>query len=434
MQKLLIVAIIFLTFFKDLKGQIGIGTTNPHPSAIVDVNSSSKGFLPPRMNVIQRNSIENPVQGLLVYCSDCCNSGQISYHDGNVWKLLLQCPDIDFDGDGIVNEFDLDADNDGIPNTQETNQATFNQYSKIPPGLSYSNKPGIRVSESSGNYSFDIYNTYDNGVHNITHQAEFNTVTGEISHGDRIDGVRAFASLTITTENSLLPWKFNGINLNKINSMSNKSAVKDAYAFENNAVLSIPSSSLNKGCIFTINTDSIDNIGYPIELDPDYSGDYSSSDLGNDPSFVDIVNESKRISENGSSMVDYVYFNMKGQTENHLLDVEFPNLLNKTRLHIFNMAGIGGMKWDFFPTATIMIDDLDGDGIPNYLDLDSDGDGCSDAREVGYEVDQFTNIPSGNNGLVNLLETGNETGDLIAPLPNNSIQISHNPNLNGCTD
>ena len=28
--------------------------------------------------------------------------------------------------------------------------------------------------------------------------------------------------------------------------------------------------------------------------------------------------------------------------------------------------------------------DTDGDGIPNYLDTDSDGDGCSDAEEAGF--------------------------------------------------
>ena len=29
-------------------------------------------------------------------------------------------------------------------------------------------------------------------------------------------------------------------------------------------------------------------------------------------------------------------------------------------------------------------DDFDGDGIPNYLDSDSDGDGCSDVLEAGF--------------------------------------------------
>ena len=31
-----------------------------------------------------------------------------------------------------------------------------------------------------------------------------------------------------------------------------------------------------------------------------------------------------------------------------------------------------------------MISDLDGDGIPNNLDDDTDGDGCSDILEAGF--------------------------------------------------
>ena len=31
-------------------------------------------------------------------------------------------------------------------------------------------------------------------------------------------------------------------------------------------------------------------------------------------------------------------------------------------------------------------DDIDGDGIPNKLDLDSDNDGCFDAQEGGLQV------------------------------------------------
>ena len=31
-----------------------------------------------------------------------------------------------------------------------------------------------------------------------------------------------------------------------------------------------------------------------------------------------------------------------------------------------------------------LTDDFDGDGIPNRLDSDSDGDGCSDVIEAGF--------------------------------------------------
>jgi uncharacterized protein (TIGR02145 family) len=47
--------------------QVGIGTTNPNASAILDITSTSKGLLPPRMNTEQRNLISNPSEGLTIY-------------------------------------------------------------------------------------------------------------------------------------------------------------------------------------------------------------------------------------------------------------------------------------------------------------------------------------------------------------------------------
>lgn len=49
---------------------VGIGTTTPDVSAILDVESNEKGMLVPRMNTIQRLNISSPAQGLLVYDTD----------------------------------------------------------------------------------------------------------------------------------------------------------------------------------------------------------------------------------------------------------------------------------------------------------------------------------------------------------------------------
>ncbi len=46
---------------------VGIGTTNPDNSAILDLSSSDKGFLLPRMTKDQRLGINNPAQGLQVF-------------------------------------------------------------------------------------------------------------------------------------------------------------------------------------------------------------------------------------------------------------------------------------------------------------------------------------------------------------------------------
>jgi hypothetical protein len=51
----------------DPAGKVGIGTTAPNASALLDVTSTTSGFLPPRMTTTQRNAIATPADGLVVY-------------------------------------------------------------------------------------------------------------------------------------------------------------------------------------------------------------------------------------------------------------------------------------------------------------------------------------------------------------------------------
>lgn len=65
-------------------GQVGIGTSVPNESAILEVNSTQKGFLPPRMTRSEALSISDPATGLMVYCTDCNPKGLV-IHNGNSW-------------------------------------------------------------------------------------------------------------------------------------------------------------------------------------------------------------------------------------------------------------------------------------------------------------------------------------------------------------
>ncbi len=56
-------------------GYLGIGTTTPHISAALDLTSTSKGFLPPRMTYDQKTAISLPAAGLIVWCTDCTPKG-----------------------------------------------------------------------------------------------------------------------------------------------------------------------------------------------------------------------------------------------------------------------------------------------------------------------------------------------------------------------
>lgn len=52
-------------------GSVGVGTNSPDESALVDISSTAKGFLLPRLSQSQRDAIVAPAQGLMVYCTDC---------------------------------------------------------------------------------------------------------------------------------------------------------------------------------------------------------------------------------------------------------------------------------------------------------------------------------------------------------------------------
>ena len=68
--KALIFSYVILASISYAQNNVGIGTTTPHSSSVLDVSSNSKGMLVPRLTSLQRNSISSPANGLLVYDID----------------------------------------------------------------------------------------------------------------------------------------------------------------------------------------------------------------------------------------------------------------------------------------------------------------------------------------------------------------------------
>ena len=65
--KVLLCMIAILSLYNAADAQVGIDTSSPDPSAMLEVNSASKGFLPPRMTTIQRDAIVSPAIGLTIF-------------------------------------------------------------------------------------------------------------------------------------------------------------------------------------------------------------------------------------------------------------------------------------------------------------------------------------------------------------------------------
>lgn len=68
-------------------GSVRVGSSgNNNASAILDVVSTTKGFLPPRMTTTQKNAIATPAAGLVVYDTD---TNKLCCYNGTTWNDLF---------------------------------------------------------------------------------------------------------------------------------------------------------------------------------------------------------------------------------------------------------------------------------------------------------------------------------------------------------
>ena len=92
-MKKIVFIILSIGVFANASAQTGIGTTTPDASAKLDVSSTNKGFLPPRVTLASSSditTIPNPVTALLVYNTG--NNVNLSagyyYWNGTAWTKI----------------------------------------------------------------------------------------------------------------------------------------------------------------------------------------------------------------------------------------------------------------------------------------------------------------------------------------------------------
>lgn len=84
-MKIIITVLIGLSSLQVQAQSVGIGTTSPNSSALLDISSTSRGLLPPRMTAAQRNAIASPANGLLLYDTD---SAALMIRTAGVWQKI----------------------------------------------------------------------------------------------------------------------------------------------------------------------------------------------------------------------------------------------------------------------------------------------------------------------------------------------------------
>lgn len=80
-NKLFLVSIFFGSLTANAQG-VGIGTPSPVASAILELSSTSKGFLMPRMTTTNRTAIASPATGLQVFD---LTTNTLWYFNGTIW-------------------------------------------------------------------------------------------------------------------------------------------------------------------------------------------------------------------------------------------------------------------------------------------------------------------------------------------------------------
>ncbi|MCT4664358.1 MAG: hypothetical protein N4A45_03870, partial [Flavobacteriales bacterium] len=369
-----------------VEGQVGIGTDSPNTSAILDIESSNRGFLPPRMTEAQMNAINLPAEGLVVYCTDCCTGqGRLVFYNGTIWKTIPGCgnnttnllPAADFDGDGIANVDDIDDDNDGI---------------------------------------LDIHEFGNNSQ-------SFNTAVGAVDPDNNPTTVTLNATspqeihLDFTLLDQSLELTVNGQNI---------SASHTVLELQNNWTSSL---------VF----DDGNVMSQPFN---------ASTATGNPPRVkIKITSAGEVIIHGTKTVSDAVYHKMKIQDGSSFNTINFIPGQNEVKFR--NPNGQGGDKV-IGEMRVYYSEDADNDGIPNNYDPDADNDGCSDAREAGLTNDNtagfvFPNNNVGTNGYADNLETSADNGvpnygsiNMGTAVLNNSVNICNNqaptatnPNITG---
>ncbi|WP_055413091.1 hypothetical protein [Nonlabens sp. YIK11] len=175
-MRLLCVLLITFLLTSWTYGQVGINTIEPDPSAMLDITSSDKGVLFPRMDLNDLNEaapVTNPQKSLMVWNTDEANGGALEgfyYWDGTKWSSFKgeTSPELS----GVYGQSTLS--NDGNYNLQRNNNTAITGASSSSgsSGMNVSNQFSMST-QISGIYEVIFTITFRKEQNNGADQIQF---------------------------------------------------------------------------------------------------------------------------------------------------------------------------------------------------------------------------------------------------------------------
>ena len=351
----------------------------------------------------------------------------------------------DTDGDGIPDYLDTDSDNDGCPDAIEGAGAiTANQLDgngRITGGVSASGIPtAIGAGQGVGNaYNLsksDCIDTDGDGIPNYLDLDNDND--GILDIDEECFGFRAQESsgswLGTTTSNVTVD--YNGATTQTNNQTLNNKQVK--FHINNSGGGRRLAKGGNISMTFTFsNPIKASEIAFYIEdLDGNITGgsptgNYTFKLNNNEPNGIlqaELINGNNTNFNANYNSSNGVYTFQPNTNDQYLLLRGYGNTLITS--FTVTSTGVGtndAVAYSLFAYKTC---DTDNDGTPNYLDIDSDGDGCADALEGSEIITRFQihsiNLPASDpnyayRGQIKVTYDGTTVAS-----PNNIVSTSPN--------
>ena len=93
MKQLFLSVALLVIGFSYAQVKIGDNPTSMNNASLLELESTTQGFLPPRMTNSQMIAIATPTPaGLIIWCTDCGTSGELRVNDGTAWITFLPAP------------------------------------------------------------------------------------------------------------------------------------------------------------------------------------------------------------------------------------------------------------------------------------------------------------------------------------------------------
>ena len=296
-------------------------------------------------------------------------------------------PNPDSDGDGVADAIDLDDDNDGILDVDEV--------------FSIADLP-LKLWLDAGDAS-TIVSDGSNAVSQWSDKSGNNNHMIQASAGNKPTFATDKISFDGSDDNMVATSVINDTDVDIY--YVRKQPLSNSMDFSDNNSRFAICSSKNSGS-------SINNGNFGI---PNYYVNGTSESPSSRGDMSDLINLDTKVmlSVEGGNTSSWTTFGLSTFTGSWRFEGDFHEIIvvdgssidTETRqsiegylAHKWGLAGDLPEGHPYKPSA--FTEDIDGDGIPNRLDLDSDGDGCPDALEGAADITVLvdSSMPGGNSG------------------------------------